>query len=212
MAARWIDSLEKKAADWAMPGLAAFLVAANGAVGLLSALKPEFPARLSLEPQSILQGEVWRLATFLIVPPALEPMWMLFWLLMLFSILRALENAWGDFRFNLFTLLGAAFVCAYAMITGLPASDTALLTSFFLAFARLFPELEVLVFFVLPVKVRWLGRVAWAMIFLQFLTGGLLAKVHVLAGLGNYLVFFGDDHWMDLKFYLRRRQNSGRFK
>lgn len=212
MAARWIDSLERKIGDWAIPGVAAFLVAANGAVALLTALKPEFSSRLALDPEAVLRGEAWRLLTFLIVPPELEPMWTIFWLIMLFSILKALENAWGDFRFNLFTILGAAFVGGYSLASGIPASDVTLITSFFLAFAKLFPDLEVLVFFVIPVKVRWLGRIAWAMLALQFLAGGLHAKAYLLAGLANYLIFFGAGHWLDLKLFIRRRRESGRLR
>ena len=199
MRALWAERLERRFGGWEFEHLASFLTAMNGAVFLLSLLRPEFPALLGLDPQAMLRGELWRALTFLFVPPAISPFWMLFWLYLFFLYARALEEAWGHFHFNLFYLLGALSVLLASLATGTSFSNVPLNTSLFLAFSALFPETELLFFFVLPVQVRLLGLLAWAALLWTLLTGPLIAKANVASGVLNYALFFGPAHWSWLK-------------
>lgn len=195
----WLDRLERSLGSWAPPDPSLLLVGMNAAVWALSMLKPEFPARLALEPELVLSGEVWRLVTFLFIPPALSPLWMVFWLLMFYSFASALEGEWGEFKFSVYYAVGAAATVAASAALGTGLSSLPLNTSLFLAFARLFPEVELYVFFVLPVKVRWLSWAAWAVFGANFLLGSWVTRVALLAGVANWALFFGREAFSDLR-------------
>ena len=61
---------------------------------------------LSLDRSFLLRGQVWRLVTFLFLPPSSSPLWILFNLYFYCLLGRGLEQQWGVFRFN------PVFTCA----------------------------------------------------------------------------------------------------
>lgn len=207
----WLSRMETRFGDWALPRLSAFIVAMNAAVWAFSLADPAFPALLRLEPSLVLSGQLWRLATFLFIPPTLAPLWAILWFYILFVYARALEEEWGDFRFNAFYAIGAASTVAASLALGAGLSNVPLNATIFLAFARLFPEFEILLFFVLPVKVRWLALAAWAGLTLQLLFGNWPSRLALGAGLLNYALFFGPGHWDDLRGWLEVRRNRARY-
>ena len=201
----WVDRLEKRLGFLAVPGLPGLLTAMTAAAALLVAVKPEFVAALALDPAALLRGQVWRAATFLIVPPESSLLWMLLWLAMIYACLSALEAAWGEFKLTVFLLIGAIMSTAAALGTGAIGDNSPVHLSSFLAFARLAPDREVLVMFVIPVKLRWIAAVAAALTAIQLLGGDSASRARLLAGLSAYLLYFGLGHWQDLKLAWRRR-------
>jgi membrane associated rhomboid family serine protease len=210
---RWIDRLERRFGDWAIPQFPLFIVLANAAVYILSYLKPMFATRLYLDPAAIAQGEYWRLFTFLFVPPAnITPFWLVIWLFVLYQYGQALENEWGEFKFCLFYLVGAlATVVAALLIVRGPIDNIWLNGSLFLAFATLYPESELPLFFILPVKVKYLGWFAWAGIVFSFVMGDFPTRMAILASLCNYYLFFGRDIGERAKLRLDVYRNRKRF-
>lgn len=200
----WMRRLERKLDFLAVPGLITFLAAMNAVVYVLALARPELRWGLSLVPGEILKGEVWRAATFLFVPPASEPLWFALWLSVLWGCGRALENAWGDVRFNLYYLIATACTAAVSLLLGVPLSALSIHTSVFLAFAALNPDLTFMLFFILPVKAWWLAGLTWLALAWNFLLGSLPTRLAILASVANYLLFFGPDHWSWLR--LRRRR------
>jgi len=207
----WIAWLEARFATWSVPDLAVFIVGMNAAVYVLSMLKPEFPLMLALDPGLILQGQVWRVVTFLFIPPAMGPLWMLFWLYMLFLVARALEGEWGEFRFNLYYAVGATATVGAALLLGRGITNVVLNTSLFLAFAALYPEFELLLFFFLPVKVKWLAWLSWAGIAAGFALGSWDQRAALVSGLLNYGLFFGPSHWSGFRRWRQERRNRRRY-
>jgi membrane associated rhomboid family serine protease len=212
MGPNWIEKLERRYGDWAFPGLPAFIVAANALVYVLTLIKPAFPRLLMLDPQLVWSGEVWRVLTFLVIPPMVSPLWIIFALYLLFVYASQLEEEWGAFRFNVFYLIGALATIIASLILGVGLSNVPLNTTIFLAFAALFPDFELLLFFILPVKVIWLAYIAWAGIVLSMLTGGPVVWVALAAGTLNYWIFFGAQHLSDVRGALDRRRNRKRYK
>lgn len=200
----WLDRLQRDFGEWAPPNPAVYLVGMNAAVWALSIVKPEFPERLTLEPSLVLSGEVWRLLTFLFIPPPMTPFWMVFWLLVFYSFAQALENEWGELKFTVYYAVGALATAAASVSLGAGLSSLPLNTSLFLAFARLFPEVELYVFFVLPVKVRWLAWISWGMLGVNLLLGSWVTRVALLAGVANWALFFGRDAFEELRRMRRR--------
>lgn len=202
----WVDRLERRFGFLAIPGLPGLLTAMTAAAALFAASKPEFVSALALDPAALLRGQVWRVVTFLIiVPPQSSLLWMLLWLAMIFAVMSALESAWGEFKLTVFLLIGALMSTAAALLTGAPGDNGPVHLANFLAFARLAPDREVLVMFVLPVKLRWLAAVAAALTAIQLVSGDGASRARLLAGLSAYLIYFGPGHWQDIKLAWRRR-------
>lgn len=211
MEAQWVDRLERRLGFLAAPGLPGFVAGMTAMVGLLRLAKGEdFSDKLALVPQFVLRGELWRVLTFLFVPPPTGPLWLILWIALVFACLRALESAWGEFKFTVFVLLGLLATAAGSLALGVPFGNDYIILSSFLAFARLMPEREVLVLFVLPVKLRWLAALAGLWIALELATARLSGRVELASGLVPYALFFGPGHWRELERGWRRWRGGGR--
>jgi hypothetical protein len=202
--ARWVDRLERSWGSFSIPGLASFLAGITAAVGLLSLIRPDFPGQLYLEPELVLAGEVWRVVTFLFIPPENSPLWLILWVLVFYSIQKHLEDYWGDFKLTVYWTLGVAATTAASLASGWPMLNGSLLFSAFLAFARLNPRHTFFLFFVLPIEARWLAAGSAALAAWRFAVDGPGGRLALLSGLVNYLLFFGPGHWQDLKRMLRK--------
>jgi hypothetical protein len=206
MDAAWVDRLERRIGWLAAPGLPGFVTAMTGGAALLSSAKPELVERLVLDPAAILRGEVWRALTFLVVPPPMRGvLWLLLWLLIVYACLDALEAAWGEFKLTVFVLVAALASAAAALLTMRVGGNGAVHLSAFLAFARLAPDREFLILFILPVKARWLAAAAALFAGADLVLGDWGSRVQLLAGLSSYLLFFGAGHAADLRRAWERR-------
>lgn len=190
-----LDALERRFGRYAIPQLIIYIVGINGLIYVLSYAYPQsdLPARLSLVPRLIMQGEVWRLITFIFIPPGASIIWIFFILYFTYIIGLALESEWGSFRFNLYYFVGILGTAAGAFITGGGATALYLNLSLFLAFARIYPDYEILLFFVLPVKVRYLAWLNWIFIAFTVVSAPLSGKVAALVSVANFFLFFGRD-------------------
>lgn len=204
----WVDRLERRFGFLAAPGLPVFITGMTVICAFLGAFKPEFLDALTLSPSALAHGQVWRLATFLFVPPPAGPIWLLLWIWLLYVILMSLEAAWGDFKFTVFLLLGVVFTALGALALGVEFGNSVVMLAAFLAYARLLPDRELLVMFVLPVKLRWLAALTAVWIAVEFVSSRAAGRVQLLTGLLPYLLFFGEGHARDLK-YAWRRWRSG---
>jgi hypothetical protein len=146
---------------------------------------------------------VWRLVTFLFLPlPSGSwiplPPWLLMLLTLYFTwwVGSSLEQHWGAFKFNAYYLVGALATVVVSVFAG-PQTNFFLDASLFLAFATTFPDVQVLLMFILPIKVKWLGILAALFIGYAMLQGGWGTKAAILASLGNYVLFFWG-HWSDV--------------
>jgi membrane associated rhomboid family serine protease len=190
---RLLVRLERRFGKYAIPNLITFVVGGMALVAVLSALKPEFPEHLLLDVRAVRRGEVWRLVTFLFLPPSGSPIWLIVNLYFTWWIGSSLEQAWGAFKLNAFYLMGALLTIVAALAAG-PMDNTWLDSSMFLAFATVFPDTTILLFFVIPVRVKWLGILAGLAALFFAVTGNWETRAAVAAALTNYALFFGD-HW-----------------
>ena len=200
----WVDRLEKRLGFLSAPDLPVYITGMTAACALLAALKPAFTDALALDPYALVRGQVWRVLTFLFVPPPAGALWLILWIAMLYAILQALEAAWGDFKFTVFLALGAIATTLGALATGVEFGNSVVMLGAFLAFARLLPEREILVLFVLPVKLRWLAALTAVWVGVEFVTNGLPGRVQLLTGLTPYFLFFGEGHLRDARYSWRR--------
>jgi membrane associated rhomboid family serine protease len=209
----FLDKLERRFGNWAIPQFALFIVLANALIYVLSQIRPDFVYQLTLDPEAIRQGrEYWRIVTFLFVPPPLGLLWMMLWLFVFYQFAQALEQEWGEFRFCLFYVIGALATIIAALCMGETLSNLPLNTTVFLAFATLFPNLELLLFFIIPIKVKYLAIFTWVGLLWSFIVGNMVTRVAILASLVNYLMFFGPGLWQTLLLKIEVYKNRRRFR
>lgn len=211
-----LDRLNRRYGRWGVPHVTALLVLGQVAAFVLFWGRPGLVDKIALKPDRVLDGEVWRLVTFLFDPPLGNPICAFFAWYLLFLMGTALEHSWGDFRYNVYLLIGyLATVIAAFVSPRAPGTNGYMLASVFLAFATLFPNFEICIFFLLPVKVKWLALITWIFYAVPFLEGDWEGAALVVAAVCNYLLFFGRDIWIrvrDNKWHMEstwRRQTLG---
>jgi membrane associated rhomboid family serine protease len=188
----FLDKLERRIGFIAIPGLIRAVVALTALVFLLVLLNPGFEKFLALNPALIMRGEVWRLITYIFLPQTLSPLWLVLALWFLWFIGEGLERAWGAFRLTLYFFVGmiGTTIAAFAA-RDTSFSNSMLVAALFFAFATFFPDEIIYIFFILPVKVKWLAWVSAAFLFYGFVVGSNAYRFALVAALSNYLIFFG---------------------
>ncbi len=218
---RLIEKLQRKFGRYAVPNLTLGLVLGQVMVYVVSRLSPQgeqLALNIQLVPSLVLQGEVWRLFTFVVNGPGRESMllFVFFYFYMFYMMGTALEQTWGAFRYNLFLLIGYAATVGVSMVAAMfvpmnvPVSNMFLQGTVFLAFAYLFPNFTIMAFLIIPIKIKWLGMLLWLSYLMSFVNGPGLVRIMVAASVANFFVFFGRDIRMRLKAGQRRTADRTR--
>ena len=213
----WISRLERKYGRFCIPNLISIIVGGQILVYAIELFVNQFiSVYLGLSRSLLLMGQVWRLITFVFIPfSGGGPLSVILGIYFTWFIGTALEKEWGDFRFNLYFLLGMIKAQGYKYSTqytnagsvpGIPADTYCLSLSLLLAFAMLYPEVQVLLFFVIPVRVKYFGLFAAAMWLFSFLTAGWLYKVSYLLSMLGFVLFFGPQALRSVRAWIRREQ------
>ena len=218
-----MNKFEKKFGKYAIPNLSTVLIICYAVGYAIQFLNNDFLSYLTLDAYKIIHGQIWRLFTWVVVPPSMGNIFTT--LLMLYfywSIGTTLERTWGTCRYNVYIFSGMLFTvlgCFVAMGAGyLLYKDAWVLMnaggslffntgyinmSIFLAFAATFPEAQVLLMFIIPIKVKWIGILDAVLLVWEFITGArvsvggailldvsLYARIAILSSLLNFIVFF----------------------
>lgn len=203
---KFLDRLERKFGELAVPHIALYIIAGQVLLYFFAQGDQFDLSRVALVPSLVLHGEFWRLFSFVFFPPMTSPLWAFFYWYIFWMIGARLEDSWGIFKFNAYLLIGILLTIAASFITpNAMAGNQFLYLSAFLAFAMLFPDIEFLIFFVLPVKVKWLAALMFAGFVLSLVSSPLPIKFQIIASLGNFFLFFWDDFIDRYKTYKRRK-------
>lgn len=196
----WLNKLERKIAKFAIHNLMYYIVILTGLVFVLRMVFGfEFLNRLYFSPELILQGEVWRVLTFLFIPPSDSVIWILFALYFYYMIGGSLEQQWGTPKFNLYYVIGALGTIVASLLTGSIGTPTYLNLSLFLAFAHLFPNFQVLLFLIIPVKMKYLAYLNWFFFAYTIVMGTMSQRIGAVVALANFFLFFFGDFTRLLK-------------
>ncbi len=161
--------------------------------------------RLRLVPAKVLEGEWWRLFTFIFEPPAVHAIVIVFLFYFFYLMGSALEEFWGTFKYNFFLFIGyAATIGAAFLYPEKQASNLWLLGSVFFAFAWLAPDFKVQLFFVAPVRIKYFAVITALFFAWELFSGDWPRRAVVLASIANFLLFFAGP--------IARRIQSGRVK
>lgn len=193
----FLRKLERKFGRYAIHDLMRYIIMLYLAGFLLNMVNPMFYwTTLCLDPQAILHGEVWRILTFLICPPESSVLFALIAIYVYYSLGSTLERVWGAFRFNVYILTGvlghilAAFLIYFITGHTVYMSPYFLNQSLLLSMTATFPEMQFLLFYVIPIKAKWLGLFVGAEYVYRFLFGGLEQKIEIGVSMLNFIVFF----------------------
>ncbi len=209
---------------FSIPNLSLIIILCYGFGYILQAVNSSFLDYLTLNPYLIFRGQVWRLITWVLVPPGTSNIFFILIAMMFYySIGTSLENAWGTREYNayIWTGIGLTIVGAFvsgaillAVASGYDGMTADILrmnyqmlaryfstyyvsTSIFLAYAMTFPDATVLLWFIIPVKVKWMGVVYGVLLLIDFVNAarggglsGLFICISMIASLANFLIFW----------------------
>ena len=204
----WISRLERKYGRFCIPNLISIIVGGQILVYAIELFVNQFiSVYLGLSRSLLLMGQVWRLITFVFIPfSGGGPLSVILGIYFTWFIGTALEKEWGDFRYTLYFLLGMVGTVLACLLTGVTASTYCLSLSLLLAFAMLYPEVQLLLFFVIPIRVKYFGFFAAALWVFSFLSAPLADKLSYLLSMLNVWAFFGPMAYRSVRAWIRREQ------
>ena len=215
--------LEKRFSRWAIPNITTIIIAGQvmlyfGRQIIAAQNRGGDPlSKIYLIPSKVIEGEVWRLFSFPFSPPNTNLIFAFFGWYLFYLFGTFLEQQWGTTRYNIFLGFGCIANVAAGFIAYTQGFDTLINNYFlygtvFLAFARLNPTFIINVMFILPIQIKWLALLAWFRYAYGLMTGGWMEQMLVVASIANYLLFFGRDHFRELKQGQRRRSYQEKAK
>lgn len=204
--------MERRLRRLSIRNLMNYIVGGMALCYVLIMFMPGLTGYLTLSRAALMRGQIWRLITFIFIPNGSNMFFLLMSLYFYWMIGSTLENQWGTFKFNLFYLVGVIGSILAALITGY-AHNAYLNLSLFLAFAAIYPDHQILLFFFLPVKMKWLAILDIVLYLYMFIVGGFSTRITILLCLANVILFVGGDLLNTLRReagYFKTRRNFRR--
>lgn len=212
----WLNKLERKFGKYAIPNLIVWLIGAYTIGFLLYAVSPGILNMLTLSPYHVLHGQIWRLVTWILMPTETNLIFLLIMAMFYYQLGTTLERTWGTFRFNVYIFSGIIFTVIGAFILygiyylmnfdifsaapALAAQMSATMSygfsvnyinmSIFLAFAVMYPDMQVLLYFIIPIKMKWMAIVYGVLIVYHFVVSSWSGRVSIVMSLLSFIVFF----------------------
>ncbi|MBQ5950632.1 MAG: hypothetical protein IJL66_00575 [Lachnospiraceae bacterium] len=197
----FLQKLERRFGRFAIPNLMLYIIILYGAGFVLYMINAEFCVQwLAFSAPLILRGQVWRLVTFLIQPPSTNILYFLIAMYLYYMLGTNLERTWGTFRFNVYFFMGvlghilAGFLLWFLFRYPIFLTTGFLNLSLFFAFAATYPDLQFMLFFIIPLKAKYLAIIE-AVVYLYMIVTSLIAHdwatpILIVLSLLNFLVFF----------------------
>ncbi len=197
---RSVDRFCARHPHFGIQNLMIFIIVGNALVWLFSMMDTTgtLLGYLYFSPKDILHGQVWRLVTFVLIPESTSLLSFALSLYFYYFIGTTLERQWGQAKFTLYYISGVVFTIVYGFviyfITGVNCGATAtyINLSMFFSFATLFPETRVLLFFIIPIKIKWLAIVDAVFFVIAVLLNSFPMNLLPVVAVLNYLLFCGD--------------------
>ncbi len=206
----WLNKLERKIGRYAVPNLIMWLIGAYTIGFVINMAAPGLLTYLVLSPYHVLHGQIWRLVTWIFMPTDTNLLFLLIMAMFYYQLGMTLERSWGTFRFNvyifggmLFTMLGAFLLYGILSFSYEPAllpemsymisfgiSTNYINMSIFLAFAVMYPDMQVMLYFIIPIRMKWMAVVYGILTAFQFIASGWAGRISIFMSLLNFIIFF----------------------
>ena len=203
---KFIDKLERKFGRFGIPNLTIYMIVCYVIGYALMIVNPGILNWLSLEPAYILRGQVWRLVTWVLYPPSTSGvLWFAIAVLFFYyPIGTSLERTIGTFKYTLYILSGVIFTILGAFIlyfllggnvlVGNVFSTYYISLSTFLAYAMCYPDMQVLLMFIIPVKMKWMAIFYVVIVVYEMIqyvmAGAWYLVIPIVASLLNFIIFY----------------------
>ena len=202
----FLNNMERKFGKYAIRNITVYIIGLYifGYVLQFAPFKVNITNYLTLDPYLILHGQVWRLVTWILIPPQALSIWIFFTLYLYYFMGTTMERTIGTFRYNVFIFGGILFMILSAFLTYLvyyfiTGGNEQLLAALmytlsgvfstyyiqeavFLIFAICYPDIQLLLMFIIPIKVKYLGILYAGMLAFSAIYNGLIGR--------NYAIFF----------------------
>ncbi len=213
----WLNRLERKFGRYAVSGLTRYMIFTYVIGYVLSlysmVIKADVFGFINFNPYLILHGQIWRLFSWIFVPPGALSLWTVIMLLFYYQIGMALEQTWGEFRYNLYIFSGLLITMAGCLImyfvgplifppVGIGGGELWGRTiaegvttyyvnmTIFFAFAASYPNMEVRLYFLIPVKIKWLAIFDGVLMLYSMIVGSWHERFIILFSFLNFIIFF----------------------
>ena len=205
----FLNKMERKYGRYAIHNLTKYMIGCY-AIGYIlvyfgQMFGGNFFQYLLLSPYHIMHGQIWRIVSWILIPPSSSNI--IFVLIMLsfyYYLGTALERTWGAFRYNVYILGGmlctviGAFILYFisgqnemlSLINGMSFSTYYINLSIFLAFAMNYPDMEVLFMMIIPIKIKYLALLDVAYLLYDLIRGGWGTRTVIIASLLNFIIYF----------------------
>ena len=211
-----MSEFNRRKQSFSIPNLPLYLIIAYVIGYVIQLTTPELYQFLQFNPYEIFQGQIWRVVTWILVPPESLGIFTIIMLFLYYSLGRELEHTWGSERFTkyifsgiIFTVIaglilyvvltviyGTAMGSIFGVIIGGYVSTYYINMSIFLAYAFTYPEQELLLYFIIPIKIKWFGFLYVAYIIYDIISAfrtsmnlGLIVLVLIAASLLNVVIY-----------------------
>ena len=212
-----LNKLERKFGKYAIRNISLYLVLLYALAYVVIAMDMSMLNYVSLNPYAIMRGQIWRLVTWIMIPPSLSINFFTLLLLYIFyNFGTSLERTIGAFRYNvyllsgmIFTLIGA-FIVMVSLYISIPElaslsreetmvffstvamsfSTFYVYMSIFMALAVVIPDMTILLMFILPVKMKYIAIIYGFILVLELLAGNFYSRVVIISSMLNFLIFF----------------------
>ena len=184
--------------NFGIKNLMMYISIANVAFWVLGAINRPFLSYLSFDAAAILHGQLWRLVTFMLYPPstgllAFIAFYFYYW------IGSTLEQYWGSGQFTIYFFTGVILTILYGFliyfITGssVRLDSQYIYLSMFFSFAALFPDMQVLFMYIIPIKMKYLAIVDAVFFVLAVITNPFPVNLLPIVAVLNFFIFCGGD-------------------
>jgi hypothetical protein len=203
----FLNTLEKTLGRFAVAGLIRYVVALNALVFILGLLNPAYISMLTLDRDAIMAGQVWRLLSWIFIPNTFSLLWVIFYLMFTWWMGDLIESTWGTFRLNLYYFTGYLGCTVAALMFGHSLGNVALNTSLLFAAGTIAPELQIMLFGIIPLRLKWVALFSAVFLALALITGNWGARAAIAVAYLNYLLFFGPTFFRNT---VESRKNAAR--
>lgn len=204
---KFLNKMERKFGRYAIKNLTMFIIATYVLGYVLEFVAPNLTVYLLLDPYYILHGQIWRLVSWLLIPPESLDIFTIIMLFFYYSIGTTLERTWGSFRYNvyifggiLWTIIGSFVLYIILLVqygTGVPfemmgyAFTTYYVSmAIFLGFAMTYPDMQVLLYFIIPLKIKYLAYLDVAYLVYAMVRGNIFSRIVIICSLMNAIIYF----------------------
>lgn len=213
---RWLSRLERKFSRFSVHNLMKYIIAGMAMVFVADlvlnlSVGRSLSSYFTFSFDRFIAGQYWRIFTFIFIPPDSSLLFMIFALYFYYMIGTTLEREWGSFWFNIYYVFGVIGTIIAGFISG-AATNYYLNLSLFFAFAVMHPDFQLLLFFFVPIKIKWLAFVDAALFLVSFIFGTWPARAAILASIINFLIFFGPGFFRSIRERIEIEKRRKKFR